>query len=179
MPFELGVILRDFSPHDRATSARVHPPCPDRLDLVSVRMGVDEGPRLLVRFGPVLAENAGANLASTPHLHQTSLRREADFAAGSARSVTVDELDHGAASLPGAGEFAVQLLQGFGDRWHPALEIYGFDQWPQLNKVPQRLKPRSRLLRNAALKRCSTRWKPQLGMQWNGSEAVLHCLSAV
>ena len=86
-----------------------------------------KGPRLFVGLGPVLTENAGANLAPAGHLGQASLRRQANLAAGSARSIAVDQLQEGASCLPGATEFSFQMLQGFGDGWHPGFEVDGFD----------------------------------------------------
>ncbi len=74
-----------------------------------------------------LAENAGTNLASTRHLGQTSLRYDANVAAGPARSIAVDQLQDSASCLPGASQFTLQMLQGFGDGRHPGFEVYGFD----------------------------------------------------
>jgi hypothetical protein len=39
----------------------------------------------------------------------------------------MDQLYNPASRLPGAGKFAVQLLQGFRDRRHSGFEIYGLD----------------------------------------------------
>jgi hypothetical protein len=39
----------------------------------------------------------------------------------------MDQLQDRASGLTGAREFAVQVLQGFGNRWHPGFEVDGFD----------------------------------------------------
>ena len=80
------------------------------LIFLQLRMSVDESPRSLIGFGPVLAENADTNLASSRHLGQVFLHRDSNVAAGAAGSVAVDQLQDLTLSLTGQREFAVKML---------------------------------------------------------------------
>lgn len=82
---------------------------------------------MLVRLGPALTEDAGANLTSARHLGQTLLHRNADFAAGASRSVAVDQLYNSASGLAGMRELAPQVLQGLRHCWHSGFEVDGLD----------------------------------------------------
>ena len=106
-------------------------------------------------LAPVLAENAGANLApsrSSPASRFCAARRMSPPAP--ARPIAVDQFDHATTGLTGAREFTIQMLQGLLDSGHARLEVdrSDFDSSSVVATIILSLPPSSTLSSRAQLR---------------------------
>src|SRR5207245_5682504 len=92
-------------------------------------LGLEQAPCLLIRFRPVLAENAGANLSALCQFVQAFLHGDADVATGAGRAVAVNQFEQRRFFLSSEGELTLEALQGLVDLRHIGFEIYSFDRW--------------------------------------------------
>jgi len=90
-------------------------------------LALEQRPGLSVRGRPAFAEDAAANGALILQLAQAFLDSDSDIASDAAGTISVDQLDEGAALLAGGCKFALELRQGFINPRHTRFQVDGED----------------------------------------------------